>query len=264
MFIAVILGIALGLVMGVTGAGGGILAVPSLVTGLGWSMQQAAPVALIAVSCAAALGTAEGLRHNLVRYRAAMLMAALSLPFTALGILVAHALSQVLLMRIFGAVMVLVALRMLLQGRNAAQQQASTLCALGPIHHDTGRFHWSLTTAGVLAAIGALTGFTSGLLGVGGGFVVVPMLRKFTELSVHSIVATALLVVALVGAGGVVTAVAHGASLPMPATLLFSIAAVAGMLAGRHISKRLAPHHIQRTFAVVLLGVAVALIVCTH
>jgi uncharacterized membrane protein YfcA len=261
MLVTLILGIVLGVVMGITGAGGGILAVPSLVAGMGWSMQQAAPVALIAVSAAAALGAVEGLRHNLVRYRAAALMAALSLPFTTLGILVAHALSQILLIRIFAAVMLITALRMLLQSRSNAREQASSLCALGPVNCDTGRFRWSAKTACVLATIGALTGFAAGLLGVGGGFVVVPMLRKFTELSVHAVVATALLVVALVGAGGVLTAIAQGASLPMPATLLFSCAAVSGMLLGRKLSKRLAAHHVQRIFALLLMGVAVALVI---
>jgi uncharacterized membrane protein YfcA len=50
MLLASLFGVVMGLVLGLTGAGGGILAVPALVLGLGWSMTQAAPVALFAVA----------------------------------------------------------------------------------------------------------------------------------------------------------------------------------------------------------------------
>ncbi|NWD90737.1 sulfite exporter TauE/SafE family protein, partial [Pseudomonas sp. K5002] len=54
MLLASFLGVLMGLVMGLTGAGGGILGVPALVLGLGLTMTQAAPVSLFAVGAAAA------------------------------------------------------------------------------------------------------------------------------------------------------------------------------------------------------------------
>ena len=56
MLLSLLLGVLVGAVLGLTGAGGGILAVPALVVGMGWSMQQAAPVALVAVAGGAAVG----------------------------------------------------------------------------------------------------------------------------------------------------------------------------------------------------------------
>ena len=56
MEISLILGVLVGAVLGLTGAGGGILAVPALIAGMGWTMQQAAPVALIAVAGSATVG----------------------------------------------------------------------------------------------------------------------------------------------------------------------------------------------------------------
>ncbi|NIE88178.1 TSUP family transporter, partial [Burkholderia sp. Tr-860] len=67
MTIALILGALVGAVLGLTGAGGGILAVPALVAGLGWTIQQATPVALIAVAGSAAIGALEAFRRRLVR-----------------------------------------------------------------------------------------------------------------------------------------------------------------------------------------------------
>ena len=94
MSITLLLGLLLGAVLGLSGAGGGILAVPALVAGMGWSMQQAAPVALIAVAGSAALGALEGLRRGLVRYKAALLMACVGVPMTSLGVRVASMTSQ--------------------------------------------------------------------------------------------------------------------------------------------------------------------------
>ncbi len=261
MLLSLVLGTLVGTVLGLTGAGGGILAVPALVVGLGWTMQQAAPVALIAVAGGASIGAMEGFRRKLVRYRAAALMAATGIPVTALGIRAAHAMSQRVLLTLFAAVMLLAAVRLLAQASKGMPAEAHSPSTFGRIDVQTGRFVWTQLTTLLLAGIGALTGFLTGLLGVGGGFVIVPLLRRFTELSMHSIVATSLMVIAIVGMGGVLTAVFHGADLPLGLTLLFTAAIAGGMLAGRYASNRLSATHVQVGFAIVLLFVAIGLLV---
>lgn len=260
MLIAAILGVLVGAVLGLTGAGGGILAVPALVFGLGWSMQQAAPVALIAVAAGAALGAADGLRLGLVRYRAAALISVVGIAVTSLGVTAAHAVPQRVLLALFAAVMVVVAVRLLRRNGEPGVDDLHTESRLGRLHADTGRFVWNGPTTGVLIGIGALTGFMTGLLGVGGGFVIVPLLRRFTALTMHGIVATSLLVIAIVGVGGVATALLHGAQMPAVPTLLFTAATAVGMLGGRNASRRLSARHVQLGFATVLLIVAVALL----
>lgn len=84
-------------------------------------MQQATPVALVAVAGSAALGALEGFRRGLVRYRAAFLMAAAGVPLTTLGVRVAHRLPQRVLLALFALVMLVVAVRLLRQAlRHAA------------------------------------------------------------------------------------------------------------------------------------------------
>lgn len=61
MWILVLEGSVIGLLLGMTGAGGGILAVPALMLSQGWTVSQAAPVGLLAVTLAAMLGASEGL-----------------------------------------------------------------------------------------------------------------------------------------------------------------------------------------------------------
>ena len=84
------LGVFVGLILGLTGAGGAILAVPLLIFALNWDVARSAPVALVAVAASAALGAAIGLRQGCVRYRAAMLMAGGGALMTPIGLYLAH------------------------------------------------------------------------------------------------------------------------------------------------------------------------------
>ena len=207
--LALVLGGLIGIVLGLTGAGGGILAVPALVLGLGWPMTQAAPVALLAVGAAAAVGAIDGLRKGIVRWRAALLMAGLGTLFTPLGLLVAHRLPDHLLVGLFCGVLLIVAWRMFSQSREAkcagsgidhSWEQKNCM-----LNHQTGRLNWTLRCSVTLSLVGSCCGFLTGLLGVGGGFLLVPAFRQLTDIRVHGIIATSLMVYAwLPGSDGYV------------------------------------------------------------
>ncbi len=252
--IALLIGVTVGAVMGMTGAGGGILAVPALVEAMGWQMQQAMPVALLAVTAGAAVGAIEGFRKNLVRYRAALLMALIGMPLTSVGVLAAQRLPQVWLMGLFAAILFFVASRLFSRRMNpaAGQHSPTRVC----INSSTGRFEWTWITSVVIASIGGIAGLVTGLLGVGGGFVIVPMLRHYTNLSMHGAIATSLFVIALVGSAGVGSAVLHGAVIPLQFTTFFVLSTILGMLLGRRAARLFSETMIQTSFACLLLSVA--------
>ncbi|MCI3207769.1 MULTISPECIES: sulfite exporter TauE/SafE family protein [Pandoraea] len=264
---AAVLGAAVGLVLGLTGAGGGIFAVPALVFGLGWGVPQAGPVALLAVGASAAVGSAQGLRAGIVRYRAAILMAGIGVCMAPLGSWMAHRLPERWLVGLFAVAMLIVAARMYRASRGgaakAADNGAAVSCApLPPCRMDpsTGRLHWTRRVAGTLGVIGAVSGFASGLLGVGGGFVIVPALRRFTDITVHGVVATSLFVIALISAGTVANAWWHGMH-PGAQGWTFVVGAVAGMLFGRALAPRLAATRLQQIFSVLMAAVALGMFV---
>ena len=251
-----ILGILIGAVMGLTGAGGGILAVPVLVAGMHWSMQQAAPVALIAVAAGAAVGAIDGFKNGLVRYKAAILMAVCGVPVTNLGQHWAHVIPQFILMGVFALLMLAVSWRFYQQSLPTHLNSEDDAFRLAFINTETSKFIWTPIAAFILAGIGMLTGLMTGLLGVGGGFLIVPLMRRFTHLALPSIVATSLFVITLVGSGGVISALFAGAELPVIETSSFVGAMVGGMLVGRKVSRRLQPWQVQRGFAFLLFIVS--------
>ncbi|MFY2951410.1 MULTISPECIES: sulfite exporter TauE/SafE family protein [Achromobacter] len=257
---ATLLGLCIGVSLGLTGAGGGILAVPALMFGLGLTLPQAAPVALIAVGIASAVGAVQGLLRGLVRYKAAMLMAAMGALTAPLGLSLARHLPAHRLSLIFAGVMLLVAVRMAQQSRRrapiaGAPDAPPKACRLSP---ETGRFVWTRLTAATLGGIGAVSGICTGMLGVGGGFIIVPALTHFSDARMISIVSTSLMVIALVSAATVGSALLHGLTLTA-AQWVFVAAAVAGMAIGRALAPRLPQAVLQRTFAAVCVAVAAVL-----
>ena len=74
-FVASGLGLVVGFILSLTGAGGAILSVPLLVFSLHLTVAQAAPVGLLAVCVSAGVGALLALRAGILRYRAAGFMA---------------------------------------------------------------------------------------------------------------------------------------------------------------------------------------------
>jgi uncharacterized membrane protein YfcA len=255
-----LLGLAIGLLMGITGAGGGVLAVPALVFGLGIAMQDAAPISMVAVSIAAWVGAVEGLLRRVVRWRAAIVIALAAAPFAALGVTIAHRVPDLALRILFVGVLGFVAWRQLASG--APRAEAENLAARGHVaslNPSTGRFVWTRRAWAGFGAIGSAMGLFSGLLGVGGGFILVPLLGRWTALNASMLVGTSLLVTAMVTLFGAGFSVLHGASLPWTATAWFAASLVAGMVAGRIVVRRLPEPWIKRAFLALVIGVALAL-----
>ena len=92
--------------LGLLGGGGSILAVPALVYGMGFDMQQAIPTSLIVVAAASAVGVLPKIRAKHVRRRMAGIFAVAGIPATVAGSALSARLSQSVLMIGFAVVMV--------------------------------------------------------------------------------------------------------------------------------------------------------------
>ncbi len=259
MLTAALLGALVGLVLALTGAGGGALAVPLLVFGLQLGMAEAAPTALLAVGASALVGALVGLREGNLRYRAAGLIGAVGIGTAPLGVALAQRLPERALLLASAAVLGWTAWRM--AGLRAAPSGAAAAAAHPPCRVDQadGRLRWTAPCAWALGAVGAAAGLLGGLLGVGGGFVIVPALGRLTDLDPRSIVATSLGVVTLVSAGALAAA-GHQGSLPLAVALPFGLAAVTALLAGRRLARRLPPQGTRRAFAAVALLVGLMML----
>lgn len=252
------LGFVVGFILSTTGAGGAILSVPLLVFGMGLSVSQAGPIGLLAVSLSAGIGSIFGLKERILRYKAAGLMSVFGLILSPIGLYVAHQLPNRPLTLIFSIVLFYASIRMMIQSYREAKgivpsHPKSVPCQL---NQSIGKLIWTVPCARSLGLAGGVAGFFSGLLGVGGGFIIVPALKKVTDLPAISIVATSLGVLTIVSLGGVITSTLAGLmmwSIAIP----FASGSLLGLMIGRTIAKQLAGPTIQQIFAIFSFGVAV-------
>jgi len=254
-----VLGALVGLVMGLTGAGGGILAVPLLVFGLHLTVAEAGPIGLLAVGISAAVGAMLGLKAGIVRYRAVLLMAFSGVLMAPPGAWLSQRLDARLMSVLFASVLGWVAFKTFRE--IAARRPAADAERAPPCIRDnrSGRFVWTSRCAAVLTTSGAVAGVLSGLLGVGGGFVMVPALQRYTDLAAQSVIATSLAVISLVSLTGVAASLYAG-NLDPGVALPFAAGSVLGMGMGSMLSSRLPQKYLKLAFGAICLVVAVGMI----
>jgi len=106
---------------------------------------------------------------------------------------------------------------------------------------------------------GVVAGFFSGLLGVGGGFVIVPALKRYTDLPINSIVATSLGVLTIVSTGGALFASAAGV-MEWQVAIPFIGGSVTGLIMGRYFIKKIHGARVEQLFAIFTFCVGISLV----
>jgi len=246
------LGVLVGLVLALTGAGGAILAIPLLVYAMHLNVQQAAPIALLAIFVASSMGAAQGLHKGIVRYKTAMLIAFFGLVLAPTGVKLSHYLPHQLLSVMLAAILVFVAIRIWQQASTpivSGEAQETPACAINPA---TSKLFWTASCTKRLIFTGSIAGLLSGLLGVGGGFVIVPSLNKVSNFSTQTIVATTLTVVAIVSAGSLAMHM-HTTQVQWAIAVPFTIGTTLAMLILGSLRSYIPNQISQRGFALLCL-----------
>ena len=114
--LAVVLGLAAGVLAGMFGVGGGILFVPTLVA-LGLDHHDATGTSLLAILPTVAVGTWRQSRYSNVRWRSAIVVGLAAAAAAQGGVALAEALSDVTLRRLFAGLLVLVAIQIAWRAR---------------------------------------------------------------------------------------------------------------------------------------------------
>jgi uncharacterized membrane protein YfcA len=110
-----------------------------------------------------------------------------------------------------------------------------------------------------LAAIGTAAGIFSGLFGVGGGSVLVPLLILWVGYGAREATGTSLLVIAFIAAFAAVIQAVYGNVRPLDALLLGG-PAIAGVLIGTSLQQRIGTRAISLLFSAVLVAAAIELV----
>jgi uncharacterized membrane protein YfcA len=238
--------IAIGLSLGLLGSGGSILTVPVLVYLVGQDEKIAIAGSLFIVGSIALAGGLQFVRAGFVQWRSVLLFGLPGMLGTYLGAMLSAYVSGVMQLALFAVVMLVAAGFML---RPIDLQKAG----------GTARASWKI------AGDGLIVGVITGLVGVGGGFLIVPALVLLGGLSMHQAVATSLIVIALKSFSGFYKYldVLEQQSLELDWKILGIITAlgIIGSVAGSKIARRLPQDKLKRWFGFFLIVMGIYILV---
>jgi uncharacterized membrane protein YfcA len=242
LLVDLLLGFGIGLALSLLGGGGSILTVPALVYLVGQTPQAAVTTSLAIVGANSVLGA---FFHNLkgaCNWRVALAFGGAGMAAAYLAAGISHRLSSAALMTAFAVLMLLIAGVMLsTKGRKDTSEQCS-------------RPNWPAVLAG-----GAAVGLLTGVLGVGGGFLIVPALVLLVGLPMSQAVGTSLIIIAANSFAGLAGHLgAPGFNLGL--TMVFTAAGLAGTFAGSRLAYRLPAKTLRQVFAIFVIILAIFLL----
>ncbi len=248
---ALIIGITLGLL----GSGGSILTVPVLIYLLGHDQKVAVTESLAIVGGLAACGVFTYARQRLVDYRSIIFFGLPGIAGTTLGAELASQLSAHTQLILFAMVMLSAAILMLrTPTRPETAVELTSFEASSSAIFSRG-IPWKLVLPGL--AVGVLTA----LVGVGGGFLVIPALVLGSGLPMRTAVGTSLAVVAMNSLGGLMRYLSLGAEVDWSTVLLFLVLGTAGTIMGGQLSQLISHDTLRRGFGALLVGLSILVLV---
>ncbi|QCU89304.1 sulfite exporter TauE/SafE family protein [Thiomicrorhabdus sediminis] len=244
MVFALIGALFIGLTLGLLGSGGSILTVPVLTYVVGQETKVAIAGSLMIVAVISLFSVIPYARQKLVKWRTVILFGVPGMAGAAVGAWLAHFVSDAVQMLVFSLLLLTAAFLMfkpikLVDAENEHAERAMYKIAMD----------------------GFIVGAVTGLVGVGGGFLIIPALVLLGGLSMRLAVGTSLVIIAIKSFAGFI------AYLPVLEALhlqidwqiiaLFSIIGIVGGWFGHKISSKVNQQQLKQGFAVflVLMGV---------
>ena len=233
--------VVIGLLLGLIGGGGSVLTVPYLIYVLGQDTKEAFATSLFAVGVAALIGALyHASKSNLVLLKsvlfgfwgmlASYLSARFLVPF----------LSDELQIKIFAILVLLIAILMLFKKQNSMNNVV-----------DSHSINLVFNFVAVFFS-GIFVGTITGIVGVGGGFLIVPALHYFLKMPINKAIGSSLLIIAMQAFSGFL-AYQKEIHLNISFIFYFSSLVTLGSLLGSFASSRIKTSILQKIFAITLL-----------
>jgi uncharacterized membrane protein YfcA len=240
-------GLAIGVSLGALGGGGAVLALPVLVYVLGQDVHAATTGSLAVVTAAALAGGAAQSSRARVCWPQVALFAPAALVGAALGTLAGEAVGATFLLLGFAGLLLTAAA--VTWRRVDATDELDRTCP-------------PLERARAIGA-GIVVGLLTGFFGVGGGFLVVPMLVIAMGFPLRRAIGTSLVIVGVVSLGALAAHLWRGTGVDAPVIAVMATACALGAIAGARVAEHLPQRLLGHGFAVLLASLAAWMLVAT-
>ena len=234
--LAVICGAAIGSILGFVGAGGSMVAVPILIYLYGLSPVQATTASLIIVFSGALSGLLAKFKTRDVLIRESLTIWAIGLVTNFGGAYFLPRIPESFVLTGFALVLFGAGAAMLLPAPANSTERRVSLVAL----------------VGISLLIGALTG----LFGIGGGFLAIPILVRFYNVAPAKAAGTSLFIIMINTITGFFAHYRHWSSVDWVVPIIIAITAVLISRLASHRSTRVSPQTLKQAFAVTVFAIA--------
>jgi uncharacterized membrane protein YfcA len=267
----VAVGFVSGILSGMFGIGGGIVTTPAIRLLLGYPALVAVGTPLLAILPTTLSGAWSYSRAHLVDVRAGVAIGLWGVPAAVVGALATRLVGGTVVLLLTAALIAYVAFDMLWYAwRSRDEFHPSPEEGEEPVLASAGRWGADAsaldpaagppdTTAAPAtwwrwAGLGLFTGLYSGFLGLGGGFVLVPLLDRRAHMPIKRAIGTSLVSISILAVPGIVTHWALG-NIDVRLGLLLVVGSVPGALLGARITRNAQDRLVRVGFAVMLLAV---------
>lgn len=288
---AAIIGVAIGILSGMLGIGGGTVMVPLFRLAFGLDPLAATATSLFSIIPTSLAGLSKHLRNGTCIPRIGLICGCAGACASPLGVLAAthspnwavmggtslvigyssitmlrRGIAAVRAERAAAAASPSKAIGAERAGADATASKAAGACAEGVkdaegARSSTAPAHVAMTTRTVAAmiAIGLIAGFMGGYVGVGGGFVMVPLFISVLGISMREASGTSLVAVCILAVPGVIEQALLG-NVHVSVGLAIAVGSMPGSILGASLVKRIPESALRLLFASFLLVVAVILV----
>jgi len=248
-----LIGIVTGTLAGVLGIGGGLVMVP-LLTFFGVPLVQATATSLVGVLLSSISGSVQNLRMGNLNWRTSLSLALFGMVTAQVGAWIGDRISEAALSLAF-AVLLIVTIRLMDLKQTLKKKQATATDGgteeNTPVPPRTG-----LDALLPIALIGLSAGLLSGLFGVGGGVVMVPLQMLFLAEPIKSAVRTSLGAIVPISISGLVQHTLNDNVLWIPGIAL-GLGGILGAQVGTRLLPKLSDRIVNQLFRVFLIALAV-------
>lgn len=244
---AILAGLATGIVLGIFGSGGSIVTTPALLYLLNVEPKSAIAMSLGIVAITATLTALQHWHRGNVNLKVTAVFGLFGIAGTYAGARVGVITPVVIQLTVFALVMYAAAWKMLRPSRPRRSVGAAAVIPAQVCSSSRCLTH--------VAVHGVFVGALTGLVGVGGGFLIVPALVLLSGLSMKQAIGTSLAIVAIKSYAGFA---GYVGDVPVDFQLMavFTAVAIAGSMIGTHFAHRISGDVLKRGFAIFLLQVA--------
>ncbi|RRQ22389.1 sulfite exporter TauE/SafE family protein [Thiohalobacter thiocyanaticus] len=245
---AILAGLATGIVLGIFGSGGSIVTTPALLYLLHVEPKSAIAMSLGIVAITATLTALQHWHKGNVNLKVTAVFGLFGIFGTYAGARLGVITPVVIQLTLFALVMYAAAWRMLRPARPHRSVGAAAVAVQDEVC-SSGRCMVHI------AGHGIVVGLLTGMVGVGGGFLIVPALVLLSGLPMKQAIGTSLAIVAIKSYGGFAGYVGD-VPIDYPLMAVFTAVAIAGSVVGTRFASRLSGAALKRGFAVFLILVA--------